>query len=40
MNFVNPINTLVTGEVIVERNEHASGKTLRHPHTEHTFLLL
>ncbi|CAF1147249.1 unnamed protein product [Adineta steineri] len=24
MNFLNPINTLVTGEVIVERNEHKS----------------
>lgn len=25
-NWVNPVNTLVTGEVIVERNEHTSSK--------------
>ncbi|CAF4958140.1 unnamed protein product [Rotaria sp. Silwood1] len=24
MNFINPVNTLVTGEVVVERNEHIS----------------
>lgn len=26
MNFVNPISTIVTGEVIVERNENISSK--------------
>ncbi len=26
INFINPVNTLVTGEVIVERNEHISSK--------------
>jgi len=25
-NFINPVNTFVTGEVIVERNEHNSSK--------------
>jgi len=25
-NFINPVNTFVTGEVIVERNEHSSSK--------------
>ena len=28
MNWINPVNTLVTGEVIVERNEHTSSKYL------------
>jgi hypothetical protein len=26
MNFLNPVNTLVTGEVVVERNEHISSE--------------
>jgi hypothetical protein len=26
INFINPVNTLVTGEVIVERNENISSK--------------
>jgi len=26
MNFTNPVNTLVTGEVVVERNEHISSE--------------
>ncbi len=26
VNFINPVNTLVTGEVIVERNENISSK--------------
>jgi hypothetical protein len=25
-NFLNPVNTFVTGEVIVERNEHKSSR--------------
>ena len=40
MNFANPINTLVTGEVIVERNEHASGKSLLHARIKHTCSFL
>jgi hypothetical protein len=26
INFINPVNTFVTGEVIVERNEHKSSR--------------
>jgi hypothetical protein len=29
MNFLNPVNTLVTGEVVVERNEHISSEFYR-----------
>ncbi len=28
-NFINPVNTFVTGEVIVERNEHNVREALR-----------